>query len=67
MPFNEQEYAAISNHYKTLQTGTAYKKPEIGLSVKADTRNVSRRIMTSLFFYSKKGSIMLPFLLFKNN
>ena len=34
VPFNEQEYAAISNHYKTLQTGTAYKKPEIGLSVK---------------------------------
>jgi len=25
VPFNEQEYAAISNHYKTLQTGTAYK------------------------------------------
>ena len=34
VPFNEQEYAAISNHYKTLQTGTAYKKPVIGLSVK---------------------------------
>jgi len=34
VPFNEQEYAAVSNHYKTLQTGTAYKKPEIGLSVK---------------------------------
>ena len=34
VPFNEQEYVAISKHYKTLQTGTAYKKPEIGLSVK---------------------------------
>ena len=34
VPFNVQEYAAISNHYKTLQTGSAYKEPKIGLSVK---------------------------------
>jgi phosphate transport system substrate-binding protein len=34
IPFNNEEYAAITNHYKTLKTGSAYKKPEIGLSVK---------------------------------
>jgi len=34
IPFSDEEYAAITNHYKTLKTGTAYKKPEIGLSVK---------------------------------
>ena len=34
IPFSNEEYAAITNHYKTLKTGSAYKKPEIGLSVK---------------------------------
>ena len=33
IPFNDKEYDAIYNHYKTLQTGTAFKKPAIGLSV----------------------------------
>ena len=56
-----QEYAAISNHYKTLKTGTAYKKPEIGLSVKQILECHPQQVMTSVFFYLKKGSIMLPF------
>ena len=43
IPFSDEEYAAITNHYKTLKTGTAYKKPEIGLSVKADFRIVSSK------------------------
>ncbi|MBT3826239.1 MAG: PstS family phosphate ABC transporter substrate-binding protein [Nitrosomonadales bacterium] len=34
VPFSKEEYAAITNHYKTLQTGSAYKEPKIGLSVK---------------------------------
>ena len=34
IPFSNEEYAAITNHYKTLKTGSAYKKPQIGLSVK---------------------------------
>ena len=33
VPFSNAEYAAITNHYKTLKTGTAFKKPAIGLSV----------------------------------
>jgi len=33
IPFSKSEYAAITNHYKTLKTGTAFKKPAIGLSV----------------------------------
>jgi phosphate transport system substrate-binding protein len=33
IPFNKAEYAAITKHYKTLKTGTAFKKPAIGLSV----------------------------------
>jgi len=33
VPFSDKEYAAILNHYKTLKTGTAFKKPAIGLSV----------------------------------
>ena len=33
IPFSKAEYAAIKNHYKTLKTGTAFKKPAIGLSV----------------------------------
>ncbi len=33
IPFSKKEYAAITNHYKTLKTGTAFKKPAIGLSV----------------------------------
>ena len=33
VPFSNPEYAAIINHYKTLKTGTAFKKPAIGLSV----------------------------------
>ena len=33
IPFSKAEYAAITNHYKTLKTGTAFKKPAIGLSV----------------------------------
>ena len=33
VPFSNEEYAAITNHYKTLKTGTAFKKPAIGLSV----------------------------------
>ena len=33
VPFSNAEYAAIINHYKTLKTGTAFKKPAIGLSV----------------------------------
>lgn len=33
VPFSNEEYAAITNHYKTLQTGTAFKKPAIGLTV----------------------------------
>ena len=34
VPFSKEEYAAITNHYKTQQIGSAYKKPKIGLSVK---------------------------------
>ena len=33
IPFSKEEYAAITNHYKTLKTGTAFKKHSIGLSV----------------------------------
>ena len=33
IPFSKKEYAAITNHYKTLKTGTAFKKHSIGLSV----------------------------------
>ena len=33
VPFSNAEYAAITNHYKTLKTGTAFKKPAIGLTV----------------------------------
>ena len=33
IPFSKAEYTAITNHYKTLKTGTAFKKPAIGLSV----------------------------------
>jgi phosphate transport system substrate-binding protein len=33
IPFSKSEYAAITRHYKTLKTGTAFKKPAIGLSV----------------------------------
>lgn len=33
IPFSKAEYAAITKHYKTLKTGTAFKKPAIGLSV----------------------------------
>lgn len=33
VPFTDKEYSAILNHYKTLKTGTAFKKPAIGLSV----------------------------------
>jgi len=33
VPFSDKEYAAILNHYRTLKTGTAFKKPAIGLSV----------------------------------
>ena len=34
VPFSKEEYAAITNHYKTQQVGSAYKEPKIGLSVK---------------------------------
>ena len=34
VPFSKEEYAAITNHYKTQQIGSAYKEPKIGLSVK---------------------------------
>ena len=34
IPFTTAEYDAITNHYKTLKTGTAFKKPAIGLTVK---------------------------------
>ena len=33
IPFSKSEYAAITKHYKSLKTGTAFKKPAIGLSV----------------------------------
>ena len=33
IPFSKSEYGAITEHYKTLKTGTAFKKPAIGLSV----------------------------------
>jgi len=33
IPFSAAEYDAITNHYKTLKTGTAFKKPAIGLTV----------------------------------
>mgnify|MGYP006077578337 FL=1 len=33
IPFSKAEYKAITKHYKTLKTGTAFKKPAIGLSV----------------------------------
>ena len=33
IPFSKKEYAAITSHYKTLKTGTAFKKHSIGLSV----------------------------------
>ena len=32
--FSNEEYAAITAHYKDSKTGTAFKKPAIGLSVK---------------------------------
>ena len=34
VPFSKEEYAAITNHYRTQQIGSAYKEPKIGLSVK---------------------------------
>ena len=34
IPFSNEEYAAITEHYRTLKTGTAFEKPAIGLSVK---------------------------------
>ena len=34
IPFSDEEYAMITNHYRTLKTGTAFIKPAIGLSVK---------------------------------
>ena len=34
IPFSDEEYVMITNHYKTLKTGTAFLKPAIGLSVK---------------------------------
>ena len=33
VPFTDEEYTAIMNHYKKLKTGTAFAKPAIGLSV----------------------------------
>ena len=33
IPFSKKEYTAITNHYKTLKTGNAFKKHAIGLSV----------------------------------
>ena len=33
IPFSKSEYTAITKHYKTLKTGTAFKMPAIGLSV----------------------------------
>ena len=31
--FSDEEYTAITTHYKGGKTGTAFEKPEIGLSV----------------------------------
>lgn len=33
VPFTDEEYTAIIDHYKKLKTGTAFAKPAIGLSV----------------------------------
>jgi phosphate transport system substrate-binding protein len=42
VPFSSDEYGAITEHYKNLKTGTAYKDgPAIGLSVKEILEKVS--------------------------